>query len=619
MLPVIFRAVLRMSISGGVLALAIMAVRLLFRSLPRRFVCCLWSLVAFRLLVPFSIQSPMSLQPQREGVTLSMSSRAAVPGGAGETVLRRPGNVDSASYMDAQPIPGTSETPVNSVLLSLQEILPGIWFAGTALLLVCAFLRWIRMKRLLATATLREKGIRESEYVESPFVLGIFRPVIYLPYRMDDRDRAPVIDHERAHIRRKDPLWKLMGFLLLTVHWFNPVLWVAYVLLCRDIETACDETVICQEDLEGRRIYCQALLRCGSCRNHLAVYPLSFGEIGVKARVKAVMGYQKPAPAVLLLSGMICVLLTGCFLTDPRSSLGDVAPGAPASPDLRPETVFVPPLEEVKEGYTPDQAAAAGCVVQICGDRDHEDEIRNWDRWVAFLNRSAAGKEAAVRLYVQYKPEVYFVYDLSYDGSKYRCCLWDSDSETSEPIYQDETYTYLVRNVAQVSQYGRLNEGYLLADNPEATWMGYMGMTLSSLSDPPGSEKYRHSRMLDVFRIAPEDLKRGELGCAFADLDGNGVRETYWMAYGPLSGAFSITVTVSQEGKADVCKVFVLSEGGSYARFEQPGDGTLQICQYQDLDDSGTLYNLTLQNGVPVLLLDGVQVDFVDYTSPDQG
>ncbi len=615
----IFQTVLRMSISAGVLALAIAAVRLLFRRLPRRFICCLWALVAIRLLVPFSIQSPMSLQPQREGIALSLPSGEAVPGGAGETVLLKAGGAEETAKMDAQPSLDLPETPANPALLPVQEVLPWIWLAGMVLLLACSFLRWIRMRQQLATATLRERGIKESEYVASPFVLGVFKPVIYLPYRMEDRDRAPVIAHERAHIRRGDPLWKLVGFLLLAVHWFNPALWLAYVLLCRDIESACDEAVICREDLAGRQAYCQALLRCSSCRNHLAVYPLSFGEIGVKRRVKAVLGYQKPAPAVLLLAGTICVLLTGCFLTDPKPNLKYVAPSTSAEPDLSPETVFVPPLDAVRENYTPDQAAAAGCVVRICGDGDSEDEIRNWDRWVGFLNRSAAGKEAAVRLYVQFDPDTYYVFDLSYNGSKYRCCLWDRDGETGEPTYRDEEYKYLVRSVDQFSPYGPIQEGYLLADNPEATWMGYMNMMLSSLSDPPGSENYRHSRLVDLFRpIALEDLQRKELGCAYADLDGDGIRETYWMGCGPLSGPFSITVTVSQEGREDVSKVFVLAEGNQ-ARFEQPGDGTLQIRRYQDLDDTGTLYNLTLQDGVPVLLLDGSPVKSVDYSGLDQG
>lgn len=615
----IFQTVLRMSLSAGVLALAILAVRLLFRRLPRRFVCCLWALMAIRLLVPFSIQSPMSLQPQREGITLSVPAGGPVPRGAGETVLQRPENAAAAPGAGVQQLSAPPETAANPARFSVQEILPWIWIAGTALLLACAFLRWIRMKRLLATATLRGKGIKESEYVQSPFVLGILRPVIYLPYRMEDRDRAPVLAHERAHIRRGDPLWKLLGFLLLAVHWFNPVLWLAYVLLCRDIETACDEAVICREDLAGRQAYCQALLRCSSCRNHLAAVPLSFGEIGVRRRVKAVLGYRKPAPAVLVLAGVICVLLTGCFLTDPAPNSENTAPNGVPEMDLSPEAVFVPPLEEVKEGYTPDQAAAAGCVVRICGDSYREDEICNWDRWVAFLNRSAAGKEAAVRLYVQFDPDTYYISDLSFNGSQYRCRLWDRDGDTGEPIYRDETYAYLVRSVAQVSSYGPIQEGYLLADNPEATWMGYMTMMLSSLSDPPGSEKYRHSQLVDLFRvIAPEDLRRTELGCACADLDRDGVQETYWMGYGPLSGPFSITVTVSQEGREDVSKVFVLTEG-SQARFEQPGDGTLQIRRYQDLDDTGTLYNLTLQDGVPVLLLDGSPVESMDYHSLDQG
>lgn len=178
---------------------------------------------------------------------------------------------------------------------------------------------WL-VKRRVATATLLRENIKQSERVSTPFVLGIFRPVIYLPYHLAEEDLAYVVAHERAHIGRRDHWWKPLGFALLCVYWFNPLLWLAYVLLCRDMEGACDEAVIETMGLEDRRGYSTALLHCGVRRRSIAACPLAFGEVGVKQRVTSVMNYTKPAVWIVTAALIACAAAAVCFLTNPPPS-----------------------------------------------------------------------------------------------------------------------------------------------------------------------------------------------------------------------------------------------------------------------------------------------------------
>ncbi|MBQ3169140.1 MAG: M56 family metallopeptidase, partial [Clostridia bacterium] len=196
-----------------------------------------------------------------------------------------------------------------------------IWFVGLGCMLAYTAFSYYLLKRKVATAVPFKRGIKQSEYVDSPFVLGILRPVIYLPFGMAEADRAHVIAHEKAHIRRRDHWWKPIGFLLLSIYWFNPLLWVAYILLCRDIEAACDEKVIRDMDKDSRRAYSTALLNCSVHRHRIAACPLAFGETGVKQRVKGVMNYRKPAFWVILIALVITIIVAVCFLTNPKEVL----------------------------------------------------------------------------------------------------------------------------------------------------------------------------------------------------------------------------------------------------------------------------------------------------------
>ena len=311
----IFLKLVNMSITASWLVLAVIAVRFLFRKAPKWILCLLWGLVAVRLICPFSIESAMSLIPSTEPLPQEIIYTAEPQIHSGVPVIDNTVNPVLGSSMAPAELTSANPTQIWSFILSQ------VWILGMVLMFAYTLVSYLLLKRKVAAAIPLTKGIKQCEYVDSPFVLGILRPVIYLPFDMAEADCAYVIAHEKAHIRRRDHWWKPFGFLLLSVYWFNPVLWVAYILLCRDIEAACDEKVIREMDKDGRRAYSTALLNCSVHRRRIAACPLAFGEVGVKARVKSVMNYKKPAFWVILIALIISVIVAVCFLTNPKDVL----------------------------------------------------------------------------------------------------------------------------------------------------------------------------------------------------------------------------------------------------------------------------------------------------------
>ena len=329
-MEVLFLKLVNMSITASWLVLAIVAVRLIFKKAPKWILCLLWGLVAVRLICPFSIESSLSLIPDPEPLSQEQVYIT-------ETVKQAHGEIlDSEGNVIVERHPAINGDILNSegnIIVEVQDgyrtypeeeqahgwtyVLSRIWVVGFVVMLTYTAVSYYILKKKVATAIPLKRDIKQSEYVDSPFVLGLIRPVIYLPFGMPEGDMAYVIAHEKAHIRRRDQWWKPFGFLLLSIYWFNPVLWVAYILLCRDIEAACDEKVIKDMKLDDRRAYSTALLNCSIHRRRIAACPLAFGEVGVKDRVKGVMNYKKPAFWVILIALVICIIISICFLTDP--------------------------------------------------------------------------------------------------------------------------------------------------------------------------------------------------------------------------------------------------------------------------------------------------------------
>ena len=284
----LFLKIINMSISASWFVLAVLILRFVLKKAPKWVNVLLWCIVAVRLAFPFSIESAFSLIPSAETISPSIMMDTVPSVQTGVPAINNVINPVIGSSL--APAPGASANPLQIWI----PILSMIWVAGVAILFVYTAVSYWRLRRKVSEAVILRDNIFQSENVASPFVLGIIKPRIYLPFNMNGQDLEHVVAHEQAHIRRKDHWWKPLGFLLLTIHWFNPLMWLAYVLLCRDIELACDEKVIKELDNEQRADYAQALVVCSVNRRMIAACPLAFGEIGVKDRVKSVMNYKKP-------------------------------------------------------------------------------------------------------------------------------------------------------------------------------------------------------------------------------------------------------------------------------------------------------------------------------------
>lgn len=311
----VFLTLFNRSLTACWLIAAVLALRLVFRKAPRWPRLLLWAVVGFRLL-PVSIPHPWSLVPSREVLPEEMLYSAAPHIESGIPAVDAA--VNPAFTGSLAPDPAASVNP----LQVLTWLAGWVWLIGLAGMLLYAAVSWLRLKGRLRTAVRLRENIWQSDRVEAPFVLGVFRPRIYLPFSLPESALPSVIAHEQAHIARKDHWFKPLGFAFLAVYWFNPVIWLAYILFCRDMEAACDERVVQKLDPAGRADYSQALLACSLPRRRVAPCPLAFGEVGVKSRVKAVLRYKKPAAILLaLLICSITVCLT-CFAYDkPDESL----------------------------------------------------------------------------------------------------------------------------------------------------------------------------------------------------------------------------------------------------------------------------------------------------------
>lgn len=326
----LFLKILNLGIAASYVIAAVLLLRLIFRKkAPKRLICGLWALVGIRLVCPFSLESALSLIPSAETVPPEIVSSPSPQITSGIEALNSAVNpVLSEAF---SPLPVQSANPMQI----LTEIGAWVWLAGVVALCLYGLIGYIRLKRQMSDAVLLRDNLYESEKAGSPFILGIVRPKIYLPFSLSDTDRENVIAHETAHLKRKDHLIKPLSFLLLAVYWFNPLVWVSYGLLCRDIELACDEKVITELSADCRKSYAKTLLDCAVKRKSIAACPLAFGEVGVKTRIKGIMNYKKPAFWVVLIAVIAIIATSVCFLTNPRKD-----DGTSGSRDLSGVTVY---------------------------------------------------------------------------------------------------------------------------------------------------------------------------------------------------------------------------------------------------------------------------------------
>ncbi len=312
----VFLKILNMSITASWLILAVLCIRFLFRKIPKWINCLLWGVVAIRLICPFSIESAYSLQPSAEPIRSSTIVE-------GEIIPYVPSVDSNLSIIENTVNPLLVETftyqEMESVapLQVFEEIAGSIWLCGMVVLLIFAVVSIVRLRLCVRESVHYKENIYICDTVKSPFILGIIKPRIYLSSALNENEMDYIIAHEKAHLRRKDYLWKPFGYLLLCIYWFNPLCLIAYIMLCKDIELACDEKVIKDMSFGDKKEYSRVLLSCASQRRLILVCPLAFGEVGVKERVKSVLNYKKPTFWLTMIAIVVCVIVAICFLTNP--------------------------------------------------------------------------------------------------------------------------------------------------------------------------------------------------------------------------------------------------------------------------------------------------------------
>lgn len=313
----VFIKLLNMSITASWLVLAVILLRFFLKKAPKWIMGVLWGFVAIRLICPFSLESIFSLVPSTEPIpqNIILSEYPAI--NSGLPIINQ--TINPILSESLAPNAGDSINPMQ-IIVSAASV---VWIIGILAMLLYTFISYVRIRRKVCEAVPLKDNIWVCDHISTPFILGMIRPRIYLPSSMNEEDIEYVISHEKVHLKRKDHIWKPLGFLLLSVYWFNPILWVAYILLCKDIELACDEKVIRQFGMEIKKPYSDALINCSVPRKMISACPLAFGEVGVKERVKGVLNYKKPAFWVILVAVIICIATAICLLTNPKTYNAD--------------------------------------------------------------------------------------------------------------------------------------------------------------------------------------------------------------------------------------------------------------------------------------------------------
>lgn len=309
----LFLNVFNMSITAGYFVLAIVLFRLIFKKTPKWVNCLLWALVGLRLAIPFNIESDFSLLPTSHTILTNKES-SGLPFSIDSGIYTVDTNVND--YLKSHYFEGVT-VPANT-FTDTMFILSVIWLTGVAVMLLYGAISFIKLKKRVSVSLCYRDNIYYCDNIETPFVLGVVRPEIYIPSGLGEDQIENVIMHENAHLKRKDHWWKPLGFLILSFYWFNPLIWVAYILLCRDIEKACDEKVIKNMTADEKKGYLETLLECSVQRKMVLACPVAFGEVGVKQRVKAVLNYKKPAFWVVVIAIIVIVAVSVGFLTMPE-------------------------------------------------------------------------------------------------------------------------------------------------------------------------------------------------------------------------------------------------------------------------------------------------------------
>ena len=311
----VFLKLVNMSIAASWLILAVIVLRLLLKKAPKSITLALWAIVAVRLICPFSFESILSLIPSAQTIPPEFVYSPSPTIHSGIPALNSAVNPIISESLAPSELASANPAQILSFFAAI------IWLVGIAAMLIYAAISYIRLHRKVRESIPDGNGLFICDRISTPFILGIFRPRIYLPSCLNEQDKTYVLAHEQAHIRRRDYISKPLGFLLLSVYWFNPIIWIAYVLFCKDIELCCDERVIKMLGNDSKKPYANAMINCSTKRHFVSACPLAFGEVSVKSRIKSVLNYKKPAFWLIIAAIAVCAVTAVCFLTNPPEAV----------------------------------------------------------------------------------------------------------------------------------------------------------------------------------------------------------------------------------------------------------------------------------------------------------
>lgn len=566
----IFLKIFNMSVSACWIVLAILLFRIVLKKAPKWLNCVLWGIAGLRLVMPFSLESIFSLVPSAELVPDEIIHSNSSVDVSGAEIFSYVGNNPvwyDLGVSDGGLVFTEFAAPDGSYinpLLIISYIASIIWLVGIAVLLLYTLISFWRLKRKIGTAVLLRDNIYQSEAVASPFVLGIIKPKIYLPFNLSEQDMVHVIAHEQAHIRRRDHWWKPLGFAVLTLHWFNPLVWLGYVLLCRDIELACDEKVVKELNNEQRADYSQALLTCSVNRRLIAACPLAFGEVSVKDRVKSVLSYKKPAFWIIMVAIVASIVVSICFLTNPRTTLDDEL------------SVFLDMQiaeHHYCEGYTDENFVVS------------HHKVLGVDK---FLN------ETTVYMWVMY--------------NEYSC-------ENGEITNETGAYTPTVVTVKRTGEHGHYElveyweprDGSLYAGDVREKFPWYLqSKAINSLRYVYEQSEFCDNAAKEYFSSEINSNESSVIDTAVFDIDGDGKAENCVLTYGPTMGLYTVVFTATEIGKdeAEYINTFNIPYTGD-TEFYESTDGKLKIkCEnhiYEKDETEDVFLDIVIENNNIIL------------------
>ncbi|MBQ8822956.1 MAG: hypothetical protein IJZ82_09960 [Lachnospiraceae bacterium] len=579
----LFLKLLNMSISAGWVILAVILLRVFLKKGPKWIRCILWGIVGIRLICPFSLESVFSLIPSAETIPQEILLDKTPEIDSGVRMVNSVINpVLSGSFA---PNPGDSVNP----LQVLAIVAAWIWTSGMVAMVLYAFISYIRLRRRVAVSMCVAENIYICDYIDTPFILGIVKPRIYLPSTLEEERVPYVLSHERAHLKRRDHFWKPLGYLILMIYWFQPLVWVAYALLCRDIELACDEKVIKELGEAEKKSYSDALLECSVPRKWIVACPLAFGEVGVKERVKTVLHYKRPGFWIMLAAVVACLVTAVCFLTNPKEKLLH-APEPLCHTYRIEESAYVygkelissvlRPIDYARYCFTADYLlfiqrgmgmddgstdwVQAGAAREITLTEDNFDAyFKDWDGMKGMpLDFSAKKyrKENASAWQVLREDGELSYYLLQQKNGDVYLVLWYCDSERESNPGDDDSYVrwmfkmdrtdYVTANLKSPGK----NSFFELSWYPE----GWLADAYEEVQVIEAAERGRLEFTVDG---SPKELSVKE---EYYDSQGNLVKTGSYTLMENMDGVYALDISETEEGQEAYAMYYVTYRGGKY-------------------------------------------------------